>query len=122
MKLLKATKALAALAQESRLRAFRMLVVAGEEGMAAGEISDELGIPPATLTFHLKELAGAGLIQAKREGRSIRYSLSVATIRDLFEFLMEDCCKGRPELCGTAKSVTCCGETPTKKKSAKRPS
>jgi ArsR family transcriptional regulator, arsenate/arsenite/antimonite-responsive transcriptional repressor len=92
--------ALTALAQESRLRIFRLLVQAGETGFAAGEIGEELDIPAATLTFHLKELSHAGLIDSQREGRSIRYALRVDGIRDLLNYLLHDCCKGRPELCG----------------------
>ncbi|MCI0332348.1 MAG: metalloregulator ArsR/SmtB family transcription factor [Planctomycetes bacterium] len=95
-----AVTALTALAQESRLRIFRLLVQAGETGLAAGEIADELDIPAATLTFHLKELSHAGLIDSQREGRSIRYALRVDGIRDLLNYLLHDCCKGRPELCG----------------------
>jgi DNA-binding transcriptional ArsR family regulator len=95
-----AVTALTALAQESRLRIFRLLVQAGETGIAAGEIGEELNIPAATLTFHLKELSHAGLIQSEREGRSIRYALRIEGIRDLLTYLLHDCCKGRPELCG----------------------
>lgn len=97
-----AVTALTALAQESRLRIFRLLVQAGENGIAAGEIGEELDIPAATLTFHLKELSHAGLIQSEREGRSIRYALRIVGIRDLLNYLLHDCCKGRPELCGPA--------------------
>lgn len=67
--------------------------------MAAGEIAEQLGIPPATLSFHLKELTSAGLLGQKRNGRSIIYSLDVEAMRELMEFLMHDCCQGRPELC-----------------------
>lgn len=94
-----AVKSLNALAQESRLKAFRLLVGAGEQGMAAGEISDELNVPPATLSFHLKELASAGLVNQTKDGRSVIYSLNVEAIGALMEFLMQDCCQGRPELC-----------------------
>ncbi len=99
MEITQAVKALSALAQESRLNAFRLLVCAGEEGMAAGEIAEELNVPPATLSFHLKELANAGLISHVRSGRSIIYSLKVESMSSLMEFLMRDCCQGRPELC-----------------------
>ena len=98
--------ALAALAQESRLRVFRLLVPAGEAGMPAGEIAERLDIPPATLTFHLKELSHAGLIESRREGRSIIYSLRVEGMRGLLTFLARDCCKGQPELCGVAGKCT----------------
>ena len=108
-----AVLALTALAQESRLRLFRLLVPAGEEGLAAGEIAEQLGVPPATLTFHLKELSHAGLIESQREGRSIRYSLCVPGMCELLTFLTQDCCQGRPELCGGSCK-------PAAKKSAKR--
>jgi DNA-binding transcriptional ArsR family regulator len=91
---------LTALAQESRLRVFRLLVPAGDVGMAAGEIAERLDIPPATLSFHLKELSHAGLIESRREGRSIIYSLRCQGMSELFTFLARDCCKGQPDLCG----------------------
>jgi DNA-binding transcriptional ArsR family regulator len=99
MEITQAVKALSALAQESRLNAFRLLVCAGAEGLAAGEIAEELDVPPATLSFHLKELTNAGLISQARSGRSIIYSLKVESMSSLMEFLMQDCCQGRPELC-----------------------
>lgn len=117
MEIKQAVSALAALAQESRLGVFRLLVVAGEQGVPAGEIAETLGIPPATLTFHLKELSHAGLIESRRDGRSIRYSLCVSGMRDLLQFLTEDCCQGRPDLCATnVTSVECCPPTPAKPK------
>lgn len=94
-----AVLALTALAQESRLRIFRLLVEAGEQGVAAGDIAAALEIPAATLTFHLKELSHAGLIFSEREGRSIRYALRVEGMRDVLTFLLRDCCGGHPELC-----------------------
>jgi ArsR family transcriptional regulator, arsenate/arsenite/antimonite-responsive transcriptional repressor len=98
-----AVTALAALAQESRLSAFRLLVSAGSDGLAAGEIAEKLDIPPATLTFHLKELSHAGLIDSQREGRSIRYSIREAGVCELLTYLLNDCCNGQPELCGPNK-------------------
>jgi DNA-binding transcriptional ArsR family regulator len=95
-----AVTALTALAQESRLRVFRLLVPAGADGLAAGEIAESLDIPPATLTFHLKELSHAGLIDSKREGRSIRYSIRVDGVCKLLTYMLQDCCNGQPELCG----------------------
>lgn len=103
MKEKQAIQALGALAQQSRLRVFRLLVRLGSGGLAAGQIAEELGIPPATLSFHLKELVRAGLIADRREGRSIVYSLNVAGMRALLGFLSEDCCCGRPELCQPAR-------------------
>jgi DNA-binding transcriptional ArsR family regulator len=68
--------------------------------MAAGEIAEQLDLPPATLTFHLKELSHAGLVESRRDGRSIIYSLRCQAMSDLLTFLARDCCKGQPELCG----------------------
>ncbi|NNE42714.1 MAG: winged helix-turn-helix transcriptional regulator [Gemmatimonadetes bacterium] len=90
---------LAALAQETRLRAFRLLVCAGSDGLSAGEIAEELQVPPATLSFHLKELTRAGLVGARREGRSIRYALRAEGMQEFLRFLSEDCCEGHPDLC-----------------------
>jgi DNA-binding transcriptional ArsR family regulator len=109
-----AVTALTALAQETRLRIFRLLVQAGPEGIAAGDIAEELDIPAATLTFHLKELSHAGLIDSERDGRSIRYALRVEGIRDLLNYLLHDCCKGRPELCGPGQCA------PKRKRAASR--
>jgi DNA-binding transcriptional ArsR family regulator len=100
MEIKQAVMALTALAQESRLRAFRLLVLAGPQGMPAGEIAERLDLPPATLTFHLKELSHAGLVESRREGRSIIYSLCCDRMRQLLTFLAKDCCKGQPDLCG----------------------
>lgn len=92
-------KALAALAQESRLNAFRLLVRGGPAGLAAGEIARKLGVPHNTLSSHLSILVNAGLIESRRAGRSIIYSVDFAGTRELLSFLMEDCCQGQPELC-----------------------
>jgi len=92
-------KALGALAQESRLEAFRLLVRSGAEGMAAGEIARALKVPHNTMSSHLSILVNAGLIGSRRESRSIIYSIDFSGTRDLLSFLMEDCCRGRPELC-----------------------
>ena len=94
-----AVKALAALAQETRLSVFRALVEAGTEGMSAGDLAKQLNVPAATLSFHLKELAATDLVSQKRIGRSLIYSLCPDVINELLRFLMEDCCQGRPELC-----------------------
>ena len=99
MEIKQAVIALTALSQETRLRIFRLLVPAGESGVAAGEIAERLEIPPATLTFHLKELAHAGLVESRREGRSIIYSLRAKGMQELLMFLAKDCCQGQPELC-----------------------
>lgn len=90
---------LSALAQESRLKTFLLLVRKGPEGMAAGDIAAELEIPAATLSFHLKELTHAGLLESRREGRSVRYALRVEGMQEFLQFLSQDCCQGHPELC-----------------------
>lgn len=99
MKTQQAVSALAALAQETRLRIFRLLVKQGGDGLPAGQIAKRLKIPAATMSFHLKELTQAGLIEQRREGRSLIYSLDTAATRQLLEFLVQDCCQGHPELC-----------------------
>lgn len=99
MELRTATDRLAALAQEARLSVFRLLVRAGPDGVAAGAIAEALDIPPQTLSFHLKHLAGVGLVENRRQGRSLIYSLCAPAMRELLAFLSEDCCQGRRELC-----------------------
>ncbi|MDX2264743.1 MAG: metalloregulator ArsR/SmtB family transcription factor [Hyphomicrobiales bacterium] len=95
-----AVRALAALAQDHRLAIFRRLAVQGPSGMAAGDIAKAVGISPTSVSFHLKELDRAGLVVATRQGRFIRYAIHVDQMRQLLEFLTEDCCGGHPELCG----------------------
>jgi DNA-binding transcriptional ArsR family regulator len=99
MELSTAVSALSALAQESRLKVFRLLVRAGGEGMAAGAVADALHIPHNTLSTHLGVLARAELITARKEGRSVIYAVDLAGTRRLLRFLVEDCCGGRPEDC-----------------------
>lgn len=99
MELSRAVDRLSALAQTARLQVFRLLVRAGAEGMPAGEIAARLELPPQTLSFHLKHLSNSGLIESRREGRSLIYSLQVEGMRELLAFLSEDCCQGRRELC-----------------------
>jgi len=89
-----AITALAALAQESRLMVFRLLVQAGTPGIAAGKISEATGIPPSSLSFHLKELTHAGMVQARQEGRSVIYMADYSAAADLIAFLTENCCAG----------------------------
>lgn len=84
--------ALAALAQESRLAVFRLLVARGPAGYPAGEIGDRLDIPAPTLSFHLKELAQAGLVAARREGRFVYYTASFERMNALVAYLTENCC------------------------------
>lgn len=99
MKINDAVSALGALAQPARLRIFRLLVRSGDDGMCAGDLAKRLRLPKPTLSFHLKELNNAGLIDASRDGRSIIYRLRKEGIQRLMHFLTEDCCQGRPELC-----------------------
>jgi DNA-binding transcriptional ArsR family regulator len=108
MEIISAVAALSALAQPSRLELFRLLVRTGEAGLCAGEIAGRLGVPKTTLSFHLKELAQAELIEARRDGRSIIYRVRVDGIRELMDFLTEDCCQGRPDLCMPTNLESCC--------------
>jgi len=94
-----AVGALAALAHPGRLEVFRQLVRAGHDGMAAGEIARATGSLPNTLSANLNILAGAGLVAARRDGRSMIYTAGYDRMRDLLAFLMEDCCAGKPEIC-----------------------
>jgi len=82
----------AALSQETRLRAFRLLVEAGSSGLPAGAISEELGTPQNTLSFHLTHLSNAGIVSSRREGRSIIYMANFEMMRDIIGFLVKDCC------------------------------
>ena len=100
MDVLAAVESMGALGQETRLRAFRLLVEAGEEGVPAGEIARRLDVPHNTMSSHLAQLARAGLIRSRRESRSVIYVADFAGIRALLAFLVEDCCRGRSEACG----------------------
>ena len=99
MELSDAIKRLSALAQEGRLELFRLLVKAGPEGFAAGEIARRLGVQPNTASAQLLVLLNAQLVQARREGRSIIYAVRFDAMRDLLSFLTEDCCGGNAEIC-----------------------
>ncbi len=90
-----AVGALAALAQDSRLQVYRLLVRAGPEGMAASEIAGALAIPANTLSFHLKTLSHAGLVHSRQESRFIYYSANYEQMNELLGFLTENCCGGR---------------------------
>jgi ArsR family transcriptional regulator len=91
-----AVSALWGLAQPSRLAIFRALVQAGPDGMPAGKIGTATGIAPSTLSFHLKELAGAALVTSRQDGRFVIYAANFATMNGLIAFLTENCCGGNP--------------------------
>jgi ArsR family transcriptional regulator len=105
-----ALDAFAALSQETRLRIVRLLVTAGPNGLAAGMIGEAVGASSSRLSFHLNHLEQAGLIQSRREARSIIYSVAYPALSGLIAFLMRDCCQGHPEICGPAVATltTCC--------------
>lgn len=94
-----------ALSQETRLHIVRMLVVAGPDGMAAGAIAEKAEVSPSNVSFHLKELERAGLINQQRESRSIIYTANYDGLGALVRFLLEDCCAGHPEICAPATEV-----------------
>lgn len=102
--------ALGALAQETRLDIFRLLVQNGPDGMPAGEIGARLGQPSPTMSFHLNQLRFAGLVTSRRESRSIIYSANFKAMTDLLGYLTENCCGGQPELC--APSAAGCASEP----------
>ncbi len=91
-----AVKALGALAQETRLKIFRLLVVAGPAGLTPTHMSDTLKVGPTALSFHLKELSHAGMVSSERDGRSIIYRAEFSVINDLLAFLTAQCCQGEP--------------------------
>jgi DNA-binding transcriptional ArsR family regulator len=94
MKEIDVVRSLAALAQGVRLRVFRALVVAGTEGLTPGVLSEQLAVPPNSLSFHLKELVHAGLISQERQGRNLIYRASFETMNELLGYLTENCCQG----------------------------
>ncbi len=101
MKPVQVVKALGALAQPTRLAIFRLLVEAGQGGMAAGKISEKLSISPATLTFHFNTMSHAELIVRRQEGRFILYSANFKAMNGIVEYLTENCCGGNIEACKT---------------------
>jgi len=103
--------AFAALSQETRLRIVRLLVTAGPEGLAAGAIGEAMdGAASSRMSFHLSHLEQAGLVESRRDGRSIIYSVALPALAGLVEFLMRDCCQGHPEVCNPAVAAlsSCC--------------
>lgn len=95
-----AVAVLSALAQETRLDIFRLLVEAGTAGLPAGQIGERLGLPSATLSFHLSQLKHAGLITVRRDGRSLIYAAAYPVMNALLAYLTENCCQGDPGACG----------------------
>ena len=112
MKTAEAVKALAALAQDTRLAVYRLLVQKGPEGMPAGAIAEHLDLPAATLSFHLKELANAGMAQARQDGRFVYYSANYARMNALLGYLSENCCQG------VGEASACAPTLPLKRKRA----
>ncbi len=112
MEIYDATKRLAALAHDGRIQVFRLLVKAGPEGLAAGEIARKLDTAANTLSAQLLLLTNARLVQARRDGRSIIYAANFEAMRDLLIYLTEDCCGGRAEVCAPlveiATKAVCC--------------
>lgn len=102
-----AIAAFAALAQPTRLAVFRLLVQAGPEGVGAGAIAAAVAAQPSTLSHHLGELERAGLAVSRRDGRQVIYAADYAGTRRLLAFLMEDCCRGRPEICDALPALAC---------------
>ncbi|HAA93089.1 MAG TPA: transcriptional regulator [Rhodospirillaceae bacterium] len=112
MEIKNAIGALGALAHETRLGIFRVLVREGLEGLPAGDLAARLNVVPATLSFHLGHLERAGLLQSRRESRQIIYSIDQGGLKALLEFLVEDCCQGQASACETLLCelpVLCCG-------------
>jgi ArsR family transcriptional regulator, arsenate/arsenite/antimonite-responsive transcriptional repressor len=117
-----AVGALAALAQETRLSVFRLLVQAGPEGVPAGSIAERLNVPAATLSFHLKELSHAGLVNSRQEGRFIYYTADYEQMAGLMSFLTHNCCRGMPQECLTVVETAlgaCCGPAQAKRKTSR---
>lgn len=113
----KAILALAALAQDTRLKTFRLLAKHEPEGIAAGELARLLEVPQNTMSAHLSVLSRAGLITAERQSRSIIYRASLDTFQAVTLFLLQDCCGGRPDVCAPViASLTPCCPPPKKEK------
>jgi ArsR family transcriptional regulator, arsenate/arsenite/antimonite-responsive transcriptional repressor len=123
MEIKAAVTALGALAQETRLSIYRLLVEAGPEGVSAGRIGERLEVPAATLSFHLKELARAGLISSKQERQFIYYAADFERMAELMTFLTQNCCQGMPQACLTVVETAlgrCCPPQSKPKRRNKR--
>jgi ArsR family transcriptional regulator len=108
-----ATTVFESLSSGVRLDVFRLLVKKGTEGMVAGEISATLDLPPTNLSFHLKAMTHAGLVTATQEGRFQRYRANLTMMVDLVSYLTEECCGGKPELCGDFGAQSICSQCAT---------
>ena len=118
MEITRAVSILAALAQETRLSIFRLLVEAGPEGESVGRIGERLKVPGPTLSFHLKELARAGLVTSRQERQFIYYAVDFERMAELLTFLTENCCRGMPQKCVSVVETAlgnCC--SPVRKES-----
>jgi ArsR family transcriptional regulator, arsenate/arsenite/antimonite-responsive transcriptional repressor len=114
-----AVTALAALAQETRLSIYRLLIEAGPEGVAAGRIGEALEVPGATLSFHLKELSRASLVSSRQERQFIYYAVDFERMAELMTFLTQNCCRGMPQECLTVvetELARCCPPQPKSSK------
>ena len=120
MKKSNAISALGALAQESRLDIFRLLIQKGPQGLPAGDIGERLGLPSPTLSFHLNQLRYAGLVSSRRESRSIIYTANYKTMNSLLTFLTENCCADRSEICAAGACDTAKTVEPTDRKATER--
>ncbi len=106
MKTTEAVKALAALAQDTRLAIYRLLVQKGRQGLPAGTVAERLEVPAATLSFHLKELVNAGMIEARQDGRFVYYSANYDQMNGLLGYLSENCCQGETDTVACAPRPT----------------
>lgn len=125
MEIKSAVTALAALAQVTRLSIFRRLIEAGADGESAGRIGEKLKLPGATLSFHLKELARAGLVISRHERQFIYYSVDFEQMAELMTFLTQNCCHGMPQKCLTVVETAlgdCCAPAKAKSKAKRRQS
>ena len=123
MEIKTAVLTLAALAQETRLAIFRLLVEAGRDGESVGRIGETLKVPGATLSFHLKELARAGLVTSRQERQFFYYTVDFERMAELMTFLTQNCCQGMPQKCLTVVETaleSCCAPTQLKSKSKRR--
>lgn len=125
MEIKTAVSALGALAQETRLEIFRLLVIAGAEGVSAGRIGEELEVPGATLSFHLKELVHSGLVSSRQEKQFIYFAVDYERMAELMTYLTQNCCQGMPEKCLTVVETalgSCCAPAKSKSTSKRRQS